>query len=240
MPWREDWPRSRSPRGTWRSKRFFFLSACGHATPEADKPPLFLAGAMPRRRKAQLRGEELSHRNMETHAPRFGKMYSPRCVGKGRWPMNAPDFYLASCDYRDFAEPQACYVVRHLWMDRETRHALLVRISPGVSQEEFPSSEQKPVIEYFILTQRFQGTSIYPIVSGWPLYVYILLPMYDTGREITILSKADYEMASWGELYRTEKDARKTVSRFSRGSRPRREWTILGLIRNAIEPRWWR
>jgi hypothetical protein len=124
-------------------------------------------------------------------------------------------------------------------MDNGNRRALLVRLSPGVSQETYPSSKQNPVIEHFILTHRLVGGSIYPIVSEWPLDVYILLPLYDIDREITELSKADYEMASWGELYRTEKDAKKMVSRFSRTFRLRRKWSIRGLIRNVMMPRWW-
>lgn len=118
-----------------------------------------------------------------------------------------PIFYLSSGDYAILARPRACYAVGRLrWKQRDDW--LRIRVSPPIPthpKSGGDSADEMDLLEVVIAT-RHAGRTLFPI-NEWPLFVFVceLLKAPD---EDGNLSDDALRLLYWGELYRTEQDAR--------------------------------
>lgn len=121
---------------------------------------------------------------------------------------NEVDFYLASTEGYGLEHPRKCFIIRRL--STETRQdLLLVRVVPPliVQKRAIGSGD----LELVVLATRHRGSTLFPI-KEWPVYVHVARAKHVNSIEADIVSQDDLEVVAWGELYRTEEDARAAVT----------------------------
>lgn len=115
-----------------------------------------------------------------------------------------PDWYLASSEQRgDFAHPRACWVRRILTGPDEGQY-VQVHVQPPVIGQAFGWGQDD--IEDIIVAPRHVGSVLLP-VQGFPVAVHVYVPRDEGVLQSGTFRPADFELAAWGELYRTEDDA---------------------------------
>jgi len=110
--------------------------------------------------------------------------------------------YLSSLDSTRFLPVRRCRVVRHTRLETG-RDVLLIEVSPAVVGQDFDRAAD---ITELVVAARFEGSTVCPMTK-FPLFVYIAVPpeAYDG---VAPLRVDDLLVIAWGELYRTEEDAR--------------------------------
>lgn len=117
----------------------------------------------------------------------------------------APDFYLSSSDSYEFEEPRRCWKLRQL--GTETRKDfLLIRVAPPLIGQRHGLKDRDPDI--LIVATRHHGDSLFPI-KHWPVFVHIMLPRVAQPQAKNNIAEDEYELIAWGELYKSEQDARR-------------------------------
>ena len=117
--------------------------------------------------------------------------------------MSTPDFYLASTDSKILEEPRRCWQVKRVTAGR--RHDLLMaRIDPPLPPLEY---RDNLTINLVLLATRHRGASLFPI-NEWPVYVHVARPLVDNPESRDKFLEGEFTSMLWGELYRTEHDAR--------------------------------
>jgi hypothetical protein len=123
---------------------------------------------------------------------------------------NEPDFYLASGESHGFEVPRREWRVRRI--RSEHRNDLLaIRIEPPLNLKPplkltGASSEQRK-LSVLVVATRHKGASLFPIDS-WPVFVHIAEPLVRNVESREVLRSSEIKSIAWGELYRTEQDAR--------------------------------
>lgn len=104
--------------------------------------------------------------------------------------------YLDSTELREPYEPRRCRIVRRL--RSEIRDDLaLVEVDPPIESYFYDTARD---IRYLILASRFEGSWLFPVVSEWPLYVYICLLKEKDKPENDEISSKDFTILDWGEI----------------------------------------
>lgn len=119
----------------------------------------------------------------------------------GRQPLD--HVYLSSRDSLALAAPRRCVPVRRLLGGTPTQY-LLASIDPPVEVPQMGSPG--PLLQEVILAPRFVGETLFPIRT-WPVFVHVarLDGPYPADDRI---QDDQVESLYWGELYRTEEEAR--------------------------------
>lgn len=118
--------------------------------------------------------------------------------------MNEPDFYLASADGVLFEKPRRCWRGKRIAID-DRDDLLLIRIDPPLVGQNYGCGARD--IDLLLVAPRHEGGSLFPI-NEWPIYVHIARPLIDNAEKCDSLHPNEIESIAWGELYRTEEDAR--------------------------------
>lgn len=118
--------------------------------------------------------------------------------------METELFYLSSLDSRIFEPVRSCRFIRPIAFETE-KIGVVVELEPGVLGQDFGPGEN---ITTFVLTTRFEGASIAPIVE-FPCFVFICLPNPGWDFDSETATPNDFKIVGWGELYRSPSDARK-------------------------------
>lgn len=110
-------------------------------------------------------------------------------------------YYLASLDSVRFSAPRRCDFISRLRMDTG-KECAVVRLTPPVPLQEHGVLDD---LDTFVLLSRHEGQDLFAI-TRFPVFVFITrLLATHTGDTIT---KSHLEILGWGELYRSEQDAR--------------------------------
>lgn len=118
-----------------------------------------------------------------------------------------PDFFLASTEGYGFDVPRACYRVRRVAGRAPADDYLVVRIDPPLDGQSFGRGEHD--LDKVVLATRHQGATLFP-VSEWPTYVHVAR-LLGPAEKKDRLEAGDLDSIGWGELYRTEAEARRAV-----------------------------
>lgn len=116
----------------------------------------------------------------------------------------AARYWLSSLDSIRFEPVRRCDVVRSLVFDTG-KPALLADISPGVIGQDFGRGGDD--ITRVVLSARHEGESVDPITS-FPCFVHISIPAQGYDELQSPVRADDLTNIGWGELYRTEDDAK--------------------------------
>jgi len=128
----------------------------------------------------------------------------------------SPDFYLASAEgYGKFEEPRRAYRIKRLNGDVRDDY-LLIRVSPPVIGQPYGLGAKD--IEYLVVCTRFKGDTLFPI-NDWPAHVHIVWPRGDDIISRDVIHNDELHSMAWGELYRTEEEARNSVEPIARLNR---------------------
>ena len=117
--------------------------------------------------------------------------------------MRAPDCYLASTEGYGLEEPRACWRIKRLATTRR-KDLLLMRICPPLPRNSYGLEKD---IDLILVAPRHQGSSLFRI-NRWPVYVHVARFLIDDPEVCEGLQDGDFKSIAWGELYRTEEDAR--------------------------------
>lgn len=129
--------------------------------------------------------------------------------------VRVPDFFLILKNDNGLAPSRACY--RHRRVRTEiAADALLVRIRPAFEGSRYALSGQD--VDEVVVASRLPEAGLFPI-AVWPLQVLVARPLTTTRRKRRFRA-AELEAIGWGQLYRTELDARTGPAR---EGAPRRE-----------------
>ena len=118
--------------------------------------------------------------------------------------MTEPDFYLASTEGYGMEAPRRCWRVKRLANDSRD-DLLLIRIEPPLLGQKYGLGGRD--IDLVLVATRHQGASRFPI-SEWPVYVHVARPLINAPEARETIHPNEYQSIAWGELYRTEDDAR--------------------------------
>ena len=115
-----------------------------------------------------------------------------------------PDWYLGSSEQSgDFARPRACWV-RGVLAGPDDRQYVRLYVQPPVMGQPFGWGGDD--IDEIIVAPRHVGSALLP-VQGFPVAVHVYVPR---GKEVLrngTFRPTDFELAAWGEAYRTRHDA---------------------------------
>ena len=115
-----------------------------------------------------------------------------------------PDFYLASSEGYDMAEPRRCWIIKRLTTGQRD-DLLLIRIEPPLIGQKYGLGGKD--INQVIVATRHQGASLFP-VKVWPVFVHVVRPLIENSQDRESLHDGEFESIAWAELYRSEQDAR--------------------------------
>lgn len=115
-----------------------------------------------------------------------------------------PDFYLASSEGYDMAEPRRCWIIKRLTTDQRN-DLLLVRIDPPLIGQKYGLGGRD--VDQVLMAARHQGASVFP-VKEWPVFVHVARPLIENPQDRESLQDGEFESIAWAELYRSEQDAR--------------------------------
>jgi len=121
--------------------------------------------------------------------------------------MADPDFYLASTEGYGLEEPRRCWRIKRL-ATQGRDHLLLVRIDPPLIGQKYGMGGRD--IDLVLVATRHRGASLFS-VDAWPAYVHVARPLVDDPERRDRLEANELTSIGWGELYRTEEDARAKV-----------------------------
>jgi hypothetical protein len=120
----------------------------------------------------------------------------------------SPDFYLASSEGYNLAEPRKCFRIKRLRGDARDDY-LLIHIDPPIIGQQYGLGG-KDISEVIVAT-RHKGDSLFPI-TNWPVFVHVARTLSEHSEEREVLHDGEFEEIAWAELYPTEADARqKTI-----------------------------
>jgi hypothetical protein len=122
--------------------------------------------------------------------------------------QSRPDFYLASKEGYGLDQVRSCWRVKQLKIDQGAE-AILVRAEPPVLGERNPIAEGRDR-HLVVVTPRHQGVTLTPI-RQWPFFVAVLFPLVESVATHEVLSKEEFRVIAWGELYESEADAVQAV-----------------------------
>jgi hypothetical protein len=111
--------------------------------------------------------------------------------------------YLSSLESVRFEPVRQCIFVKKLRFDTG-KECALVRLSPGVVGQDFNVGAE---IEQFILANRHGGATLFPI-KRFPCFVHIARLLIESV-DRDVITKDDVEVIPWGELYRSQSDAKR-------------------------------
>jgi hypothetical protein len=115
-----------------------------------------------------------------------------------------PDFFLASTEGYGLEAPRRCYRLRRV-PGRAVDDYLVIRIDPPLGGQRFGLGDRD--IDKLVIATRHQGSTLFPI-SEWPTHVHVAR-MLGSAEKRDSFGTGDLEAIGWGELYRTEDDARR-------------------------------
>lgn len=115
-----------------------------------------------------------------------------------------PNFYLASSEGYDMAEPRRCWIVKRLETPKRN-DLLLVKIDPPLIGQKYGIGGRD--IDEVIVATRHQGDSLFP-VKQWPVFVHVARSLVENPQDRDRLNEDEFESIAWAELYRSEEDAR--------------------------------
>ena len=117
--------------------------------------------------------------------------------------VSAPDFYLASTDSEILKEPRRCWQIKRVTAGHRD-DLLMARIDPPIPPLKYSADLS---INLVLLATRHRGASLFPI-NEWPTYVHVARPLIDNPESRNRFLEGEFTSILWGELYRTEHDAR--------------------------------
>ena len=120
--------------------------------------------------------------------------------------METPDFYFASREHEDLAQPRKGFRIRRIGIGSRN-DGWVIRLDPPLRGVEYGGDRD---VQSIVVATRHQGASIWHATS-WPIYVYVLVPTVDDWLSRDHLERREFENVAWAELYRTEDGARSKV-----------------------------
>jgi hypothetical protein len=65
--------------------------------------------------------------------------------------------------------------------------------------------------DILLVATRHVGSSLFPI-SEWPVSVHVVVPLVDKPAQVEALNSDQFKEIAWAELYKSEEDARSSVT----------------------------
>ncbi len=119
--------------------------------------------------------------------------------------MKEQTYYLSSLESTIFSKPRECVFLNELEFE-SGKKAIAAKLSPPIIGQNFGFGGND--IEYVVLTHRHEGEPVYPI-KNFPCFVFVCcLESGERTDELKSVRSDDLKILAWGELYRTEEDAR--------------------------------
>jgi hypothetical protein len=104
--------------------------------------------------------------------------------------------FLVSTELREPYKPRRCSIIKRL--RSEIRDDLaLVEVEPPIESRIYDTTKE---LQRLILASRLEGSSIFPVVSEWPLYVYICVLNGENEPEGDAIDSKDLVILDWGKI----------------------------------------
>ncbi len=120
--------------------------------------------------------------------------------------MVGQTYYLSSLESTLFEPVRKCTFLKEMSFDTG-KECFVAEITPPVVGQNFGMPQD---IEYVVLASRHEGRKLSSI-GKFPCFVFITHPLSDEVLHKDQVTKEDFQILAWGELYRTRQDAQNKV-----------------------------
>lgn len=119
---------------------------------------------------------------------------------------NLGEYYLSSLESYELEEPRKCTLLKIIKMP-SGKVIAIAEIFPEIIGQKYGCKED---IKYVVISHRHEGFGLFPIAK-FPCFVFVAIPLVNDVLTFDKLETSQLNVIAWGELYRTESDARNHV-----------------------------